>query len=85
MTPRRDDFDRMIETIRQTASRPDDVTVGAFADAVQRLQAELAMLEGQVERIGAAVDKAFDRSAEAQVTAPAAPAHAPTYSAANKP
>jgi hypothetical protein len=81
MTKRRDDFDRMIETIRQTASRPDDVTVGVFAEAVQRLHAELAMLEGQVEQIGAAVDKAFDKGA----TMAAAPTQAPDYSAANKP
>jgi len=81
MSDRRDDFDAMIETIRKTASDPDCVTVGAFATAVEKLRAELIMLESQVERIGAAVDKAFD--GDGAVAAP--PVEVASYNDANKP
>ena len=80
MTHRRDDFDTMVETIRKTASDPDSVTVGAFASAVARIQAELRMIERQVDRLGETVDTAFGAQPVDRSTT-----DAPAQSAAYKP
>jgi len=53
------DLDHMMETLAQASKDPNGVTVGDFAKAVQSLQAELKMLESEVDRLGGAVDAAF--------------------------
>ncbi len=78
MSDRREDFDAMIETIRKTANDPDSVTVGAFANAVERMQAELRMIERQVDRLGETVDTAFGAQPVDRPTTDA-PAHSAAY------
>jgi outer membrane murein-binding lipoprotein Lpp len=54
------DLEQMMETLAQASKDPNAVSVGDFAKAVQSLQAELKMLESEVDRLGSAVGAAFD-------------------------
>ena len=83
-----DKFDAMIEAIRQSAVDPNDVTVGAFAEAVQKIQAELKLIEGQIERLACSVSGALDDDREAgsdDTTPPTRSTDTVDQSAANKP
>lgn len=88
MAENRDKFDAMIATIRQTASKPDDVTVGAFAEAVQKIQAELMLIEGQVAKLAGSVGDALGNDAPSEAACPtpsAQSADGEDQTAANKP
>ncbi|MBU2532577.1 MAG: hypothetical protein KKB37_07545 [Alphaproteobacteria bacterium] len=53
------DLDEMMKTLSAASTDPNSVSVGEFARAVQGLQAELKMLESEVERLGNAVGSAY--------------------------
>jgi outer membrane murein-binding lipoprotein Lpp len=57
------DLEQMMETLAQASKDPNAVSVGDFAKAVQSLQAELKMLESEVDRLGNTVGAAFDGGA----------------------
>jgi hypothetical protein len=83
-----DKFDAMIETVRQTANDPDTVTVGAFAEAVQKIQAELKLIEGQIDRLAGSISGALDDDGETgsdETTPPTRSTDTADQSAANKP
>ena len=88
MAENHDKFNAMIEAIRQTATDPDNVTVGAFAEAVQKIQAELKLIEGQIDRLAGSVSGALDDDGETgsdETTPPTRSADTADQSAANKP
>ena len=88
MAENHDKFNAMIEAIRQTATDPDNVTVGAFAEAVQKIQAELKLIEGQIDRLAGSVSGALDDDGEAgsdETTPPTRSTDTADQSAANKP
>jgi hypothetical protein len=85
-----DKFGAMIEAIRQSAVDPNDVTVGAFAEAVQKIQAELKLIEGQIERLACSVSGALDDDGDGEAgsddtTPPTRSTDIVDQSAANKP
>lgn len=53
------DLEEMMQTLAAASTDPNSVTVGDFAKAVQSLQAELKMLETEVNRLGTTVGDAF--------------------------
>ena len=53
------DLQEMMQTLAAASTDPNSVTVGDFAKAVQSLQAELKMLESEVNRLGTTVTDAF--------------------------
>ena len=88
MAENHDKFNAMIEAIRQTATDPDNVTVGAFAEAVQKIQAELKLIEGQIDRLAGSVSGALDddgKTGSDETTPPARSTDTAGQSAANKP
>ena len=88
MAENHDKFNAMIEAIRQTATDPDNVTVGAFAEAVQKIQAELKLIEGQIDRLAGSVSGALDDDSETgsdETTPPTRSTDTADQSAANKP
>ena len=88
MAENHDKFNAMIEAIRQSAADPDNVTVGAFAEAIQKMQAELKLIEGQIDRLAGSVSGALDDDGEAgadETTPPTRPSDSADQSAANKP
>ncbi len=88
MAENHDKFNAMIEAIRQTATDPDNVTVGAFAEAVQKIQAELKLIEGQIDRLAGSVSGALDDDRETgtdETTPPTRSTDTADQSAANKP
>ena len=88
MAKNNDKFNAMIEAIRQTATDPDNVTVGAFAEAVQKIQAELKLIEGQIDRLAGSVSGALDDDSETgsdETTPPTRSTDTADQSAANKP
>ena len=64
------DFDQMMKTLAQASTDPNAVSVGDFAKAVQSLQAELKMLEAEVDRLGGTVETAFKPEAVALAKQP---------------
>ncbi len=54
------DLDEMMKTLARVSTDPQSVSVGEFAKAVQSLQAELEMLESEVDRLGSTVGAAFE-------------------------
>ena len=64
------DFDQMMKTLSQASTDPNAVSVGDFAKAVQSLQAELKMLEAEVNRLGGTVEAAFKPEAVALAKQP---------------
>jgi len=62
------DLQQMMQTLATASTDPSAVSVGEFAKAVQSLQAELKMLEAEVNRLGSSVDNVFKE-------APVAAAH----------
>ena len=64
------DFEQMMKTLATASTDPNAVSVGDFAKAVQSLQAELQMLEAEVNRLGGTVDKAFHGGTDAISEAP---------------
>ena len=88
MAENHDKFNAMIEAIRQTATDPDNVTVGAFAEAVQKIQAELQLIEGQIDRLAGSVSGTLDDDGETgsgETTPPTRSTDAADQSAATKP
>jgi hypothetical protein len=88
MAENHDKFNAMIEAIRQSATDPDNVTVGAFAEAVQKIQAELKLIEGQIDRLAGSVSGALDDDGETgpdKTTPPTRSTDTAGQSAANKP
>lgn len=53
------DLDHMMKTLSAASTDPNGVSVGEFAKAIQSLQAELTMLEKEVDRLGGTVGVAF--------------------------
>ena len=53
------DLEQMMRTLAEASNDPNSVTVGDFANAVECLQAELKMLESEVDKLGGTVIKAF--------------------------
>lgn len=54
------DLEQMMQTLATASTDPDAVSVGDFAKAVQSLQAELKMLEAEVDRLGSTVGAAYE-------------------------
>jgi hypothetical protein len=54
------DLDQMMRTLAEASKDPNAVTVGEFAKAIEYLQAELRMLESEVDKLGGTIGKAFD-------------------------
>ncbi len=70
MTKKSADLAELIGTLETAATKPGAVKVGDFATAVQTLQAELRMLEGEVNRLSNVVAKGFDPGVDPATGAP---------------
>ena len=57
-----DDLERHIATLRRVAQTPDDVTIGAFADAVLSLSAELRQLEQEIKAMNGELARALEEA-----------------------
>jgi hypothetical protein len=53
------DLEQMMQTLAAASTEPNAVSVGDFAKAVQSLQAELKMLETEVDRLGTTVGAVY--------------------------
>jgi hypothetical protein len=89
MAENHDKFNAMIEAIQQSAADPDNVTVGAFADAIQKIHAELKLIEGQIDRLAGSISGALDddggETGSDDATPPTRSTDTADQSAANKP
>jgi hypothetical protein len=63
------DLEQMMRTLAEASKDPNAVTVGDFVKAVECLQAELKMLESEVDKLGGTVSKAFGPDTTDDVTA----------------
>ena len=54
------DLEQMMQTLSAASTDPNAVSVGDFAKAVQSLQAELKMLETEVDRLGTTVGAVYE-------------------------
>jgi len=63
------DLEQMMRTLAAASKDPHAITVGQFAKAVECLQAELQMLESEVDKLGGTLDKAFAPDTDSIATA----------------
>ncbi len=68
------DLDQMMQTLAAASTDPNAVSVGDFAKAVQSLQAELKMLETEVDRLGTTVGAVYEIGSDQATDAAVPPA-----------
>lgn len=80
------DLEQMMQTLAAASTDPDAVSVGDFAKAVQSLQAELKMLETEVDRLGSTVGAVYETQIDETAELAVPPlVEADDHSAATKP